>query len=960
MSRSLKRVYDEAAACGQCYCAAREGGTRSTEDSPMAGTRPQEQRHRASVAQEPDQMQDIGRVTVHAVETAELVRAPEQVEQLAAERSVILGQIADGLMIADNDLRITYMNEAGRRLLGFDPSGETVDSAAETLNMRTFDGRPCRGDDLALIRAVRHRETTTNVEWRIYRADGAEVIIQGSAAPVLAADDTLYGAVFTFRDMTEQRRTEEALREREEQMRTIFHEAPMHIAIMDLDGRFLDANPAMQEMLGYSVDELRGIAYTEVTHREDAIAHAQLTQELVDGKRDRLQLEKRYIRKDGQMVWGNLSASLVRDANGEPEFVIGMVQYITDRKRMKDELRARARQQAAVAQLGQYALATTNVSGLLHEAVNVVAQTLEVEYSKVLELLPDGSALLLRDGVGWNEGLVGRTTVGAQTDSQAGYTLLSHGPVTAQDMHTETRFRQSGLQVEHAVVSGISVAIQGKDRPFGVLGVDTTQHRTFTHDDIYFLQAVAHVLAAAIERKRAEEERARHSQELTMRVLQAQEEERKRIARELHDETVQALSTLLVNLDLLEPQALGSKAHTPEFERVRFIARRALDGARAIAQTLRPPILDDLGLVAALEALGAEYMHIYGTPVEITAEPVVLGERLIPEVEMTLFRIAQEALTNACKHANAGWVHVRLSISHGAVELIVEDNGKGFDFDHVAQPTWQGGFGLYGMRERSTLLDGKLTIDTGPGRGTRVTLVVPLYGKSRVMGDDEHNVGEDTRIGSDVRVLLVDDHAMFREGLRLVLDAQSGFAVIGEAEDGRQALKLVERLQPDVVVMDVAMPRLNGADATLQIKRRFPDVKVVILTTHENREYLVQIAKVGADGYVLKRSAGAELGQALKAVAQGQSYISPTIAGMMLDDYRVRIDQSGENLLTPREREVLQLAAEGLANQAIARQLVISIKTVQRHRDSIMRKLGAHDRTDLVKYAIRTGMITPG
>jgi PAS domain S-box-containing protein len=881
-------------------------------------------------------------------------------EQLAAERTAILGQMADGLMIVDSNERITYLNEAGRRLLGLDLSGETVDSGAEILDILTSNGRTCRSEDLALMRALRHREAATNIERRVHRADGTEVVIQGSAAPVMAQDGTLYGAVFTFRDLTEQRRTEEALRESDARWRAAFAEAPIGIALLDLSGRFVEINRTMQGMLGYEMGKLRDMTFKEITHPDDLDADVELAKELVEGRRDNYQLEKRYFRKDGEVLWANVSVSLVRDAAGRPELTIKLVEDITGRKRTEEELRARAHQQAAVAQLGQYALATTDVSGLIHEAVNVVAQTLEVEYSKVLELLPDGSALLLRDGVGWNEGLVGRTTIGTETASQAGYTLQSHGPVIVQDMHAETRFRKSALLVEHGVVSGISVAIQGMDRPFGVLGADTTQHRSFTHDDIYFLQAVAHVLAAAIERKRAEEERVGHSQELRMRVLQAQEDERKRIARELHDETVQTLSTLLVNLDLLEPQALGPKAHTPEFERVRFIARRALDGARAIAHTLRPPILDDLGLVAALEALGAEYMHIYGTPVEITAEPSVLGERLAPEIEMALFRIAQEALTNACKHANAGWVHVRISISYGAVELIVEDNGKGFDFDHVARPTWQGGLGLYGMRERSTLLDGKLTIDTGAGRGTRVALVVPLYGKSQVMGDDEHNVGEDRRIGVDVRVLLVDDHAMFREGLRLVLDAQLGIAVIGEAEDGRQALELVERLQPDVVVMDVAMPRLNGVDATLQIKRRFPDVKVVILTTHENREYLVQIAKVGADGYVVKRSAGAELGEALKAVAQGRSYISPTIAGMMLDDYRVRIDQSGENLLTQREREVLQLVAEGLTNQAIARQLVISIKTVQRHRDSIMRKLGAHDRTDLVKYAIRTGMITSG
>jgi two-component system, NarL family, response regulator NreC len=213
----------------------------------------------------------------------------------------------------------------------------------------------------------------------------------------------------------------------------------------------------------------------------------------------------------------------------------------------------------------------------------------------------------------------------------------------------------------------------------------------------------------------------------------------------------------------------------------------------------------------------------------------------------------------------------------------------------------------------------------------------------------------------ETKVLLADDHAILREGLRMVLDAQPQIAVVGEAEDGRQAVEMSEQLRPDVVVMDIAMPNLNGLEATRQIKRRFPEIRVVILTMHENHQYLMQIVKAGATGAVLKRSAGTELLTAIRAASHGESYFSPSIAKMMLEDYRVRLDRDhvdDPEVLTEREREVLQLVAEGRSNQEIADALVVSIKTVQTHRAHIMEKLDMHDRTELVKYAIRTGMVT--
>jgi DNA-binding NarL/FixJ family response regulator/anti-sigma regulatory factor (Ser/Thr protein kinase) len=387
------------------------------------------------------------------------------------------------------------------------------------------------------------------------------------------------------------------------------------------------------------------------------------------------------------------------------------------------------------------------------------------------------------------------------------------------------------------------------------------------------------------------------------------------------------------------------------------MTQRTLVGARALAHALRPAALDDVGLIPALRGLANEYAEIFHLPIQVQADPAA-SRHLAPNLESAIFRIAQEALTNACKHAGAEWVRLALSLKEEVAELLVEDNGRGFDLSQPNRPTEQGGLGLYSMRERATLIGGELSIDAAPGSGTRIVLLVPVKG-AVIDAERQDAAAGQAHTGYETTVLLVDDHAMFREGLRAVLGTRPGITVIGEAEDGHQAIQMVEALHPDIVVMDIAMPNLNGFDATVKIRRRFPNVRVIILTTYESRDYLARIVKVGAAACVLKRSAGTELVRAIEAVAQGQNYVSPTIAGMLLEDYRLRIEQGGEDPLTDREREVLQLVAEGRTNQEIARQLVVSVKTVEGHRTKIMRKLGAHDRTELVKYAIRMGMITP-
>jgi two-component system response regulator NreC len=213
-----------------------------------------------------------------------------------------------------------------------------------------------------------------------------------------------------------------------------------------------------------------------------------------------------------------------------------------------------------------------------------------------------------------------------------------------------------------------------------------------------------------------------------------------------------------------------------------------------------------------------------------------------------------------------------------------------------------------------------------------------------------------------ITVILAEDHTIVRKGIRSLLDNEADIEVIGEAENGREAIEKVEQLSPDIILMDSTMPILNGLEATRQIGKRFPEVKVLVLTMHTNEEYIFQFLQVGASGYLVKQSAPNELVAAIHAVFQGDYYLSPSISKTVIEEYVRQAKAAGSEdsyeTLTDREREVLQLITEGYSNREVAEQLHISVKTVGVHRINLMHKLNIHNMTELTKYAIRKGIIS--
>jgi PAS domain S-box-containing protein len=532
-----------------------------------------------------------------------------------------------------------------------------------------------------------------------------------------------------------------------------------------------------------------------------------------------------------------------------------LLQQTAALEKANHELKARSLQQGVMSLLGNLALARNDLSSLLDEAVVLAAHTLRVEYAKVLELLPDGETLLLRAGIGWKDGLVGQATVGASDASQAGYTLQTREPVIVEDLRTETRFSGPAVLDDHGVVSGMSVVIHGKERPYGVMGVHTTQHRRFSTDDINFLQSLANLLAAAVERQRTEEA-LRQSEErfkivaratndavwdwnlltdevwwnegvttlfrypaeevgadldwwyrnihpedaervvagvraairsgqqtwsdeyryrcgdgsyafvidrgfviydngiptrmigsmtditeakqaraelessherlraLAGHLQAAREEERTRVAREIHDELGQALTGLKMDVAWLRKKlAKDQEPLREKTDSMLALMDQTIQSVRRISTELRPGVLDDLGLAAAIEWQIHEFQNRTGIKCVLASR---LDDIRLDHLRSTaLFRIFQETLTNIARHARASKVSIKLERKNRDVSLQVQDNGSGIPKNKLSD---RRSLGILGMRERALLLGGEFMINGVRGKGTTVTARIPIDG----------------------------------------------------------------------------------------------------------------------------------------------------------------------------------------------------------------------------------------
>jgi DNA-binding NarL/FixJ family response regulator len=510
-----------------------------------------------------------------------------------------------------------------------------------------------------------------------------------------------------------------------------------------------------------------------------------------------------------------------------------------------------------------------------------------------------------------------------------------------------------------------------EDVRFGMdLGADDYLTKPFTNAEL-----LAAINARLARKDTIEKQRW---QNLSQRLLVLHETERLQLAQELQDEAGQILAALTMTIG-----AARGDANAARLGEAQDLLNQLAARLRDLSVDLRPAVLDDLGLLPAL----LQYFKRFTaqTQVRVDFRHAGLNRRFGSDAETTAFRVLQDALSNIARHTSVGEALVQAWTDRDTLHLRIEDRGQGFDLES----TLTGGqaAGLTRMYGRAAVLNGQLSIESAPGTGTRVSLTLPLAAPeedpdraaprraeqpSRITpaaykaGERYAQMGSLTPArpsASATTIALADGHDLIRQGMRHLLEAETEFAIVGEADNGRRAIDLVERQRPDVLIIDFVLPGLNGLDVTRHVTRHFPQTRVLILSMRAEEAYVLEALRSGATGYALKQSGIDDLAQAVREVAAGRRYLSPTLSERAIEAY-VSLSQTQDDSLdtygplTSREREVLQLVAEGHKNAEIAAQLGISPRTAETHRANIMRKLGLRNQAEMIRYALQQGIIS--
>ncbi|MED2185574.1 hybrid sensor histidine kinase/response regulator transcription factor [Bacillus wiedmannii] len=413
-------------------------------------------------------------------------------------------------------------------------------------------------------------------------------------------------------------------------------------------------------------------------------------------------------------------------------------------------------------------------------------------------------------------------------------------------------------------------------------------------------------------------------------------EERDRLSKDLHDTMGHSYTSIIMGMETLRTE-LKTKEGEQRLDSLLQLARNSMEEVRTYLHQIDSP-QESLPLTVMLKQLTKEFEK----HAKINVRNQIIGEEYIvsKQSKMTLYRSLQESLTNAVRHGNATEIIVSLHFEPQQTRLDVQDNGCGVE-------EWKDGFGVTGMKERVRQLQGRVTVYSKKGEGTLISCVLPRLSQ---LSDER------------IRLCIIDDHSFVRESLHTILNGQEDLQVVGMAEDGEQAVELCESLNPDLVLMDLEMPNLDGILATKMIKEKYPDIRVLILSTFQDTERAKEIIRSGADGYLLKSIESRELAESIRLVYRGGTMIDQHLFHSMWEgNDEASSDESKldgkEYGLTKRELEILSFLSQGLRYKTIAEKMYLSNGTVRNYASNLYDKLGVKNREEAVQKAKERGLI---
>ncbi len=852
-----------------------------------------EQALRAANEQLQEQAEALQRQTVELTATNEELHKNErrlvaQAEELEAARAAaenerlrleaVMEALPVGVAIADVQGAHIRTNAAYERLWGgpVPPVRSARDHAAYKA-WWAETGKPVPPKQWASTQAVCKGKSVVDQLLEIERFDGSRAFVLNSASPIRDARGKVVGSAAAVQDITDLRQAQEAIRDSEQRLRLALEGGRMVYWEHDFQENVSVWSHSLYAMLG--LDPAQTLASTEAlyerVHHEDKAVLERLVREAIDCGTD-FRAEFRIVRPDGQVAWLTSRAKVIRDEEGRAGRMMGVIYDISDRKEMEDELRR------------------------LNEHLEQQVESRTEELAGTVELLRDEVALrknaeqALHQRSRILEGFFQHTiTPLAFMDKQFNFVRVNDAYAQADKTSPDTLVGKNHFELfPDEKTRAIFEQVARTKQPYHAYAKPFSYFRTPQRGTTYWNWLLTPLLGETgdveflvlnledvTERQLAFEElekRASQLQRLTLELSQAEDHERQRLAEVLHDDLQQLLVGAKLHLNILANRTGDDEELNDVVGQVRKLITESINRSRGLSHELSPPLLQQGGLSEALAWLAQQMLSTCGLTVQVDTRP---GADVRSEALRTfVYKAVQEMLFNVVKHARVKRARVELRRLSGYVRLVVSDEGQGFDSQRLAQGSGAG-FGLFSIQERVRLLGGWMKFKSTPGKGSVFVLAIPDSAESGAVTATPEVAGADEVLrppgriaagrqaeGQCIRVLLVDDHKVMRQGIAALLDEEPDIEVVGQAGNGRDAVTLAEQLQPDVIVMDVAMPVLSGDDATRQIKVQMPATRIIGLSISEPGSVSDRILQAGAELFLSKTDPSEKLLAAIRGL----------------------------------------------------------------------------------------------